>query len=100
MSSIPDAVNGLFQLLPSVKKVINLVDRGLDIYNPVLARHAAPSAQERDLKIFYSRNLFFLNSFLNELLSIPRIRSSFSILENKSRLADILLTSGLSNRTI
>ena len=49
MSGIPDLVDGLFKALPSVKKVLNLADRGLDLYNPILASHAAPSAQESDL---------------------------------------------------
>jgi len=47
MSGIPDIVDGLFKALPSVKKVLNLADRGLDLYNPILASHAAPSAQGR-----------------------------------------------------
>ena len=64
MSGIPDIVDGLFKALPSVKKVLNLADRGLDLYNPILASHAAPSAQESDLKLNHTLVCLFFNSFL------------------------------------
>jgi hypothetical protein len=38
-------VDGLFYVLPSLKKVCSLLDSGLNLYKPLLASHAAPTSQ-------------------------------------------------------